>query len=126
MSVAEGDDEATHVAYQWAGDVEETLDSAKTLWEKRFANAFTPGNGYFSGNLPVLTTPDEAFRHMYYMSILSSELLMMRTNFTLQPRIFVTAATQYGLTLMYFWDGAMGPVLTALLDPVIKSTLSAG
>ena len=119
MAVADGDDEATHLATKWAGEFEKTFDSAKTLWEKRFADAFVPGNGYFSGSLPVLTTPDEALRRIYYMSILSSALLMLRTNFTLQPRIYITAAPQYAVTLTYFWDSAMVPVLTALLDPVM-------
>ncbi|HMD85202.1 MAG TPA: hypothetical protein VKO18_10955 [Terriglobia bacterium] len=119
MAVADSDDKATHLAIKWAGGFEKAFDSAKTLWEKRFADAFVPGNGYFSGNLPVLTTPDGALRRIYYMSILSSELLMLRTNFTSQPRIYITAAPQYAVTLTYFWDSAIVSVLTALLDPVM-------
>ena len=119
MAVGDGDDEASHLANQWALEFEKTFDSAKTLWEKRFADAFVPGNGYFSGNLPVLFTPDESFRRIYYMSILSSELLLLRTNFSLQRRIYVTAAPQYAVTVTYFWDSAMVPVLTALLDPAM-------
>src|SRR5271157_5409756 len=119
MAVGEGDDEAAHLANKWALEFDKTFDSVKTLWEKRFADAFVPGNAYFSGNLPVLTTPDEAVRRIYYMSILSSELLLLRTNFTLQPRVYITAAPQNAVTLTYFWDAAMVPVLTALLDPVM-------
>jgi hypothetical protein len=119
MAVGDGDDETSHLASRWAQDFEENFDSAKTLWEKRFADVFVPGNACFSGNLPVLITSDAATRRIYYMSILSSMLGMLRTNFPLQPRVYVTCSPNYAVTLTYFWDSAMVPVLTALLDPVI-------
>lgn len=119
MAAGDGDGEASHLANQWALEFEKTFDSAKTLWEKRFADTFVPGNAYFSGHLPILITPDEAIRRIYYMSILSSEALLLRTNFTLQPRVYITASPLYAVTLTYFWDSAMVPVLTSLLDPVM-------
>ena len=119
MAVGDGDDEALHLADKWATEFEKTFDSVKTLWQNRFADIFTPGNAYFSGNLPVLLTSDEALRRVYYMSVLSSMALLLRTNFTLQPRIYITAAPQYAVTLTYFWDSALVPTLTALLDPAM-------
>lgn len=122
MAVGDGDAEALHLANQWASEFEETFDSVKTLWRKRFEDIFTPGNGYFSGNLPVLLTPDPAMRRTYYMSVLSSMAVLLRTNFSIQPRVYVTAAPQYAVTLTYFWDAAMVPTLTALLDPAMMRT----
>jgi hypothetical protein len=117
MAIEDSDEEATHSAVRWAGEFEKTFDSVKPAWEARFAAMFLPGNTCFSGNLPVLITSDTALRRIYYTSILSSELLLLRTNFNLQPRVYVTAAPQYAVTLTYFWDAAMVPLLTALLDP---------
>jgi hypothetical protein len=46
-------------------------------------------------------------------------LTMLRTNFPLQPRVYVTGSPMNAVTLTYFWDSAMVPVLTALLDPAM-------
>jgi len=119
MAVGDGDDEAMQLAGKWVAEFENTFNSVRALWQERFHRMFTPGNGYFSGSLPVLVTPDEAVRRTYYMSVLSSVASLLRTNFSLQPRVDVTAAPQYAVTLTYFWDAAMVPTLTALLDPAM-------
>src|SRR5208337_1337087 len=79
MAVGSGDDEPVALARRWAAEFEPTFLAAKTQWEKRYADVFVPGNNVYSGNLPVLTTPDEAMRRVYYMGILS-RLQMLRTN----------------------------------------------
>jgi hypothetical protein len=112
------EEEVLTLAKHWASAFETTFMAAKDRWQRRFNEGFTPGNGFFSGSLPVLITRDQSLRRVYYMSVLSM-LIMLRTNFTLQPRVYITCAPQYAVTLTYFWDSAMVPVLTALLDPAM-------
>jgi hypothetical protein len=67
-------DQATSAAWfeaQW--------ERAKRVWEERWSAAFTPGNQFFSGNAPVLTTDDTAIHEIYYRSVLTL-LVLLRTN----------------------------------------------
>ena len=113
MAVGDNDDTLT-LARQWASGFEATFAAAKSGWEKRYAQAFIPRNGFYSGNLPILTTTDERLRRVYYMGILS-RLQMLRTNLPIQPRVIVTAAPQWAVTLTYFWDNTL--FLMSMLDP---------
>ena len=114
MAVGSTDDEAVSLARQWAADFEPTFAAAKTQWEKRYAQVFVPGNNFYSGNLPVLTTSDEAMRRVYYMGIVS-RLQLLRTNLPIQPRVIVTAGPQFAVTVTYFWDNTL--LLMSMLDP---------
>jgi hypothetical protein len=114
MAVGNSDGECESLAGKWATEFEPTFSTAKTQWEKRYAEAFVPHNGFYSGNLPALTTSDEKMRRVYYMGILS-RLQMLRTNLPVQPRIIVTGAPQYAVTVAYFWDNTL--FLMSLLDP---------
>src|SRR5208282_2885461 len=71
MAVGSGESETIIVARRWALDFAKHFDQARTLWEKRYADAFVPRNSFYSGNLPVLATSDAKMRRVYYMSILS-------------------------------------------------------
>ena len=42
----------------WAAHFEAEMAKCKQVWEKRWGDAFTPGNAHFSGSLPVLQTSD--------------------------------------------------------------------
>lgn len=114
MTVGNGDDEAVSLARKWTEEFEPTFAAAKTQWEKRYADVFVPGNGFYSGNLPVLTTPDEVMRRVYYMGAVS-RLQMLRTNLPVQPRIMVTGGPQFAVTVTYFWDNTL--LLMSMLDP---------
>ncbi len=95
------------------------FEQARLGWERRFADAFTPGNTHFSGSLPVLVTADRALRDLYYRGVVSM-LALERTNFApFLPRTFVTAGPQWGVTLAYFWDTSLFASVLVLLDPVI-------
>lgn len=49
-------------------DVEGTFDSARELWERTWAAAFTPGNEVFSGHLPDYGGP---LKRLYAMSVMT-------------------------------------------------------
>jgi len=107
----------------WKANFNPTFRAAKEKWEKRFAEVFTPNNGHFSGNLPILRTPDAKLRRLYYMSILSV-LELERTNLHPDfPRVIITAAPRWAPTLVYFWDTGLFPTLYSLLDPVMVKKL---
>jgi len=107
----------------WKASFDQAFRDAKEKWEKRFADAFTPNNGHFSGNLPTLQTPDARLRRLYYMSILSV-LELERTNLHPDfPRVIITAAPRWAPTLVYFWDTGLFPTLYSLLDPVVVKQL---
>lgn len=90
---------------------------AHASWERRFSDAFTPGNTHFSGSLPVLDTTDQRLRELYYLSVVSV-LESERTNFAdFFPRAYVTAGPQWGVTLTYFWDTSLFAPILVLLDP---------
>ena len=46
--------------------------------EGQVADAFTPGNGHYSGSLPVLTTADRSLYDLYYRGV-ASVLALERT-----------------------------------------------
>lgn len=98
---------------------------AKSLWEKRFADAFTPGNGHYSGSLPVLTTADRSLRDLYYRGVVSV-LALERTCYPQYfPRVYTTAGPQWGVTTSYFWDTSLFAPLLVLLDPVMARQQTA-
>ena len=54
------------------------MTAFEAVWKQRWADAFTPGNAHFSGNLPTLETDDAALRRNYYMGALTM-LVLERT-----------------------------------------------
>ncbi len=114
MGVGTGDHETAIASGLWSYKFEDRFRDAKALWEKRYAQAFAPRNGFYSGNLPVLVTSDAKMRRVYYMSILS-RLQMLRTNLPKLPRIAVAGGPLYEPTMAYFWDNTF--FLMSMLDP---------
>ena len=102
-------DRATSAAWfeaQW--------DRAKRVWEERWSAAFTPGNGFFSGNAPVLITGDGAIQEIYYRSVLTL-LVLLRTNLW-SDRTFITSGERAKGTVFY-WDTSLFSTLFAMLEP---------
>ena len=54
-------------------------DSACTDWERRWQQAFTPGNEHFSGHLPLLATDNKELDRVYYFGALML-ISLERTN----------------------------------------------
>ena len=102
-------DRATSAAWfeaQW--------DHAKRVWEERWSAAFTPGNGFFSGNAPVLITDDGAIHEIYYRSVLTL-LVLLRTNLW-SDRTFITSGERAKGTVFY-WDTSLFSTLFSMLEP---------
>jgi hypothetical protein len=107
---------------RWSTSFSAEFDGFKLCWEKRWADAFTPGNRHFSGNLPTLITDNAALRRNYYMGIVTL-LELERTQFPVSPRSFITSGERAPGT-QYYWDASMQSTVWALLEPAgMKATL---
>jgi len=105
---------------QWRKHFSAEFDGFKQCWEQRWADAFTPGNKYFSGSLPVLVTDNAALKRNYYMGIVTM-LELERTQF--HPRSFITSGERAPGT-QFYWDASMQSTVWALLEPAgMKATL---
>ena len=106
----------------WAAHFDATMEECQRVWEQRWADAFTPGNTHFSGNLPVLKSDHPALDRNYYMGALTS-LILERTQFPVTPRDFITSGER-GDGIQYYWDASMEATAWALLEPRgMKATL---
>ena len=103
-------------ATRWADRFDVVFADAKQLWEQRYAQVFTPHNGFFEGNLPVLQTEDPALRRNYYMGVVNL-LLALRDQLPYSPRVFVAGGPRYGASVQFIWDTGMMDTLFALLEP---------
>jgi hypothetical protein len=104
------------LALQWAREFDAVFAAAKELWEQRYSQVFTPRNGFFEQNLPVLQTDDAAIRRNYYMGVVTM-LLMFRDQLPYSPRVFLAGGPRYGASVMFIWDTGMMDTLFALLEP---------
>ncbi len=100
---------------RWSANFSEEFDGFKQCWEQRWADAFTPGNSHFSGNLPALVTGNAALKRNYYMGILTM-LELERTQFPVHPRSFITSGERAPGT-QFYWDASMQSTVWALLEP---------
>lgn len=107
---------------RWSKHFSAEFEGFKTSWQRRWADAFTPGNHHFSGNLPVLVTGNAALSRNYYMGIVTM-LELERTEFPVHPRSFITSGERAPGT-QFYWDASMQSTVWALLEPAgMKATL---
>jgi hypothetical protein len=100
---------------RWSANFLQVFDGFEESWEQRWADAFTPGNHYFSGSLPVPVTDNAALKRNYYMGILTM-LELERTQFPVFPRSFITSGERAPGT-QFYWDASMESTVWALLEP---------
>ena len=106
----------------WVKNFDALFEACRTTKEKRWIDAFTPGNKHFSGHLPVLKTDNAALKRNYYMGVLTM-LAVERTQFPLHPHSFVTNGERDDGTQFYF-DISVVPTTWALLEPAgMRATL---
>jgi lysophospholipase L1-like esterase len=117
MAFGEGA-KVTSDALRWAAQFDAVFTDAKKFWEQRYAEVFTPHNGFFEGNLPVLQTDDPALRRNYYMGVVTM-LLMLRDQLPYSPRVFVAGGPRYGASVEFIWDTGMMDTLFAQLEPAV-------
>jgi len=115
MAYGEGD-QVQSKASQWGGGFDVVFASARSLWEQRYAEVFTPHNNFFEGNLPVLQTDDPALRRNYYMGVVTM-LLMLRDQLPYSSRVFLSGGPRYGASVEFIWDTGMMDTMFALLEP---------
>ena len=89
---------------------------AKTGWERRWQEAFTPGNRRYSGNFPTLISDNPKLNRLYYLSLVSM-LQLERTNYRCSRRFFAASAPHAGCTLESFKDTSLMSTVYTLLDP---------
>jgi len=106
------------LATRWAKHFDAVFGDAKRLWEERYSRVFTPHNGFFEGNLPVLRTEDRAIQRNYYIGVVTL-LLMLRDQLPYSPRVFLAGGPRYGASVMFIWDTGMMDTLFALLEPSV-------
>ena len=116
MSATDADGRQSPVADQAnsAAWFDAQWERTKRVWEDRWNAAFTPGNQFFSGNAPALTTEDAAIHEIYYRSVLTL-LVLLRTNLW-SNRTFVTSGERAKGTVFY-WDTSLFSTLFAMLEP---------
>jgi hypothetical protein len=118
LAIGGNNQRAHDLAVNWVRQFDRAFEKVKTEWRARFVAMFTPNNAHFSGNLPILVTDDAELRRVYYLSALSV-LSVYRTNFPVAPRVYVSNAPEYDVTMMYFWDTREWATALAMLDPVM-------
>lgn len=107
---------------KWVAGFNAAFAACRESRSTRWADAFTPHNSHFSGNLPVLLTKNSALKRNYYMGAMSF-LSVERTQFALHPRSFITQGERDDGTAFY-GDIAMTSLVWALLEPEgMKATL---
>jgi hypothetical protein len=116
LAIGEKEADTRGLALKWAAGFSAAFAQVESDWQARFEAMFTPGNPWFSGNLPVLETTDAAMRRVYYMSAVSL-LSVYRTGFPAARRVYVSNTPESNCTMMYFWDTREWATALAMLDP---------
>lgn len=107
---------------RWSAHFSREFNGFKRDWERRWADAFTPGNHHFSGSLPVLITGNAPLKRNYYMGVLTM-LELERTQYPVSPRSFITSGERAPGT-QFYWDASMEATVWAQLEPAgMKATL---
>ncbi len=117
LAIGEKNKTIQDLAENWTKNFDATFNQVPIDWQTRFNAMFTPHNPYFSGNLPVLITPNAQIRRIYYMSAVSL-LCVLRTGFPVAPHVYVSNTPESNCTMMYFWDTREWATAFAMLDPV--------
>ncbi|MBO0868211.1 MAG: hypothetical protein J2P15_06565, partial [Micromonosporaceae bacterium] len=100
-----------------AADIPGAVAAATALWEAEIAAAFTPGNGRWSGCLPVLRTGNAALRRLYYLGALGVMYMRRDTPASTLRRAYDTLMPRYWQTTTFIWDYMLSSCVHALLDP---------
>lgn len=113
---------AMEESVRWAKDYEATFISAKTMWESRWKDVFTPGNVSYSGYLPTFETSDKNLYELYYLSIVSF-LETQQNNLYPTLKIAFGSNNEWARNQAYFWEISQFADMYALLDPKGMKTL---
>ena len=118
-AVGATEEEAAAAYERIAADVPGTVRAAEAYWNGQLAAAFQPGNGEFSGHLPVLETDSDALRRLYWWGVLGT--IWFRRDFAgnVLGRSYDTLMPNYWATTTFIWDYSLSSITHALLDPAV-------
>ena len=100
-----------------AADVDGAVAQAAREWDAELAAAFTPGNGRYSGSLPVLESDDPDLRRLYYLGALGVIYFKRDSPHSAVGRAYDTLLPRYWGTTTFIWDFSLSSLVHALLDP---------
>ena len=109
--------EAERVFDGIVNDVPGAVAAAERMWTDEVVGAFRPGQGGWSGSLPVLETGSETLRRLYWTGILGVMYMRRDSPFSRLGRTYDTLMPRYWQTVTFIWDYSLSSVVHALLDP---------
>lgn len=113
-----GCEEEASRQYDWlARDPDAAIVCAQRAWDAELAAAFTPGNGSFSGSLPVLETGEAALQRLYLNGVLGVLYMRRDNSHSVLGRVYDTLMPRYWQTVTFLWDYSESSLVHALLDP---------
>lgn len=98
-------------------DVPGAVEASAAFWNRQLEAAFTPGNGEFSGHLPVLETSSDALRRLYWWGALGVIWFRREYEGNVLGRSYDTLMPSYWATTTFIWDYSLSSITHALLDP---------
>jgi hypothetical protein len=110
-------EEAAACYQRVASAPERAIAGARENWNQELAAVFTPGNGRYSGSLPVLETIDGDIARIYHMGVLGVISFKRDTPFSVIGRAYDTLIPKWWQTVTFIWDYSLSSLVHALLDP---------
>ncbi len=100
-------------------DFDKVLKRTTDEWNAELRDAFTPGNGRFSGYVPTLVTSDDSVKRLYHSAVMSALYFRRTTPHSVYGTTYVTLMPRYWETTTFLWDISLSAMLLAMLDPAI-------
>jgi hypothetical protein len=98
-------------------DFDGAAAAVRREWDAELSAVYTPGNGRYSGHLPLLVTSDDDVRRLYHMAAMTTIFFKRTTPHSVYGRTYVTLAPRYWQTTTFLWDISLSSMLLAQLDP---------
>ncbi|MDP4238433.1 MAG: hypothetical protein Q8904_03055 [Bacteroidota bacterium] len=100
----------------WNTNFTQSFSDAKSRWEDRWKDVFTPQNKSYSGYLPTFETSDKNLYELYYLSIVSF-LETQQNNVYPTLDIAFGSNNEWANNQAYFWEISQFADMYALLEP---------
>jgi hypothetical protein len=118
-AIGETESEALRLYDQLIGRVEEEIRRTRAEWNEELRAIFTPGNGRYSGHLPLLETTDADILRLYHMGIMGVVYFRRDSPYSVIGRAYETLMPKWWLTVTFLWDYSLSSIVHALLDPAV-------
>ena len=118
-AIGESINEAGTVYDAFIRDVPGELARVRSNWNTELRALFTPGNGRYSGELPLLITEDADIRKLYCMGAVGIAYSKRCHPLSVHGRTYDTLMPCYWQPAMVLWDYSLSASVHAILDPVV-------